>query len=168
MLKISLFLSVIFIISFLLLFWFLRHSNKKEEKKDSLITLFMGSVLFAVIITAVFAFFLFVIIGSVSVIDKTFSLNLPTDQLLLIGISLLIYWLTIDNIFEKVFEYLFGENVFPLLFLAVSRIVSFYIIGIIIKLNADINTAVAIGVPLILLVIDTLYYFKNNKSYGNG
>ena len=167
MLKISIFLSVIFIISFLLLFWFVRHKNEKEENKDSLITLAIVSVIFSVIITAVFAFFLFVIIGSTSVIDKIFSLNLTTDQLLLIGISFLIYWLTIDNIFEKLFEYMLGENIFAVLFLALSRVVSFYIIGITIKLNEPVNTAVSIGVPLIILAIDTLYYFKNNKSYIN-
>ena len=167
MLKISIFLSVIFIISFLLLFWFVRHKNEKEENKDSLITLAIVSVIFSVIITSVFAFFLFVIIGSTSVIDKIFSLNLTTDQLLLIGISFLIYWLTIDNIFEKLFEYMLGENIFAVLFLALSRVVSFYIIGIIIKLNEPVNIAVSIGVPLIILVIDTLYYFKNNKSYIN-
>jgi len=167
MLKISIFLSVIFIISFLLLFWFVRHKNEKEENKDSLITLVIVSVIFSVIITAVFAFFLFVIIGSTSVIDKMFSLNLTTDQLLLIGISFLIYWLTIDNIFEKLFEYMLGESIFAVLFLALSSVVSFYIIGIIIKLNEPVNMAVSIGVPLIVLVIDTLYYFKNNKSYIN-
>jgi len=167
MLKISIFLSVIFIISFLLLFWFVRHKNEKEENKDGLITLVIVSVIFSLIITSVFAFFLFVIIGSTSVIDKMFSLNLTTDQLLLIGISFLIYWLTIDNIFEKLFEYMLGESIFAVLFLALSRIVSFYIIGITIKLNEPVNMAVSIGVPLIILAIDTLYYFKNNKPYIN-
>ncbi|MFF5996046.1 hypothetical protein AAGS61_15035 [Lysinibacillus sp. KU-BSD001] len=167
MLKISIFLAAIFIISFLLLFWFVRHENKKEEKKDSLITLAIVSAIFSVIITSVFAFFLFIIIGSTSVIDKIFSLNLTTNQLLLIGISFLIYWLTIDNIFEKLFEYMLGENVFSILLLAFSRVMPFYIIGILLKLNEFINMTVSVGVPLILLVIDTLYYFKNNKLYIN-
>ena len=164
MLKISIFLSVIFILSFLLLFWFIHHENKKEENKDSLLTLVVVAILFSVIITFVFAFFLFLIMGSTNVIDTIFSLNINTNQLIVIGISFLIYWLTIDNIFEKFFEYLLGENIYAILSLALSRVASFYIIGIIIKLNEVINMTISIGVSLILLAIDVLYFFKNNKS----
>ena len=167
MLKISIFLSLIFILSFFLLFWFIHHENKKKEKQDSLLTLVVMAILFSVIITFVFAFVLFLIIGSTNVIDKIFSLNINTNQLFIIGISFLIYWLTIDNIFEKLFEYMLGENIYAILFLALSRVVSCYIIGIIIKLNEVINMTVSIGVPLIILAIETLYYSKNNKSYIN-
>lgn len=167
MLKISIFLSVIFILSFLLLFWFIHHENKKKEKQDRLLTLVVISILFSVIITFVFAFVLFLIIGSTNVIDKIFSLNINTNQLFIIGISLLIYWITIDNIFEKLFEYMLGENIYAILFLALSRVVSCYIIGIIIKLNEVINMTISICVPLIILAIEMLYYFKNNKSYIN-
>ncbi len=167
MLEISIFLSIIFILSFLLLFWFIHHENKKREKQDHLLTLVVIAILFSVIITFVFAFVLFLIIGSTNVIDKIFSLNINTNQLFIIGISFLIYWLTIDNIFEKLFEYMLGENIYAILFLALSRVVSCYIIGIIIKLNEVINMTVSIGVPLIILAIETLYYFKNNKSYIN-
>ena len=167
MLKISIFLALIFILSFFLLFWFIHHENKKKEKQDSLLTLVVMAILFSVIITFVFAFVLFLIIGSTNVIDKIFSLNINTNQLFIIGISFLIYWLTIDNIFEKLFEYMLGENIYAILFLALSRVVSCYIIGIIIKLNEVINMTVSIGVPLIILAIETLHYSKNNKSYIN-
>ncbi|MEX3745552.1 hypothetical protein [Lysinibacillus xylanilyticus] len=162
--KILIFLSVIFILSFLLLFWFVRHENEKEENKDSILALTVIAILFSVIITFVFAFILFLIMGSTSVIDTIFSLNINTNQLIVIGISFLIYWLTIDNIFEKFFEYLFGENINATLSLALSRVASFYIIGIIIKLNEGINMTISIGVSLIFLTIDVLYFSKNKKS----
>lgn len=160
LLKILLFLSVICILSFFLLFWFMHHVNKKEDKKDSLLALIVVAILFSVIITFVFAFFLFLIIGSTRVIDTLFSLNISTNQLIVIGISFLIYWLTIDNIFEKVFEYLFGENIYAILSLALSRVAALYIIGIIIKLNIATNMTISIGVSLIFLVIEVLYFLK--------
>ena len=164
MLKFSIFLSVIFILSFLLLFWFIHHENKKEGNKDRLLTLVVVAILFSVIITIVFALFLFLIMGSTNLIDTIFSLNINTNQLIVIGISFLIYWITIDNIFEKFFEYLLAGNIFAVLSLAFSRVASFYIIGIIIKLDEVINMTISIGVSLILLAIDMLYFFKNNKG----
>lgn len=163
MLKFSIFLSVIFILSFLLLFWFIHHENKKEGNKDRLLTLVVVAILFSVIIAIVFALFLFFIMGSTNVIDAIFSLNINTNQLIVVGISFLIYWITIDNIFEKFFEYLLGENIHAILSLALSRIASFYIIGIIIKLDEVINMTISIGVSLIFLATDVLYFFKNNK-----
>lgn len=163
MLEFSIFLSVIFILSFLLLFWFIHHENKKEGNKDRLRTLVVVAILFSVIITIVFALFLFLIMGSTNVINTIFSLNINTNQLFVVGISFLMYWITIDNIFEKFFEYLLGENIFAVLSLAFSRVTSFYIIGRIIKLDEVINMTISIGVSLIFLAIDMLYFFRNNK-----
>ena len=160
--KIVIFLSVIFILLFILLFWFIHHENKKEEEKekDSLLTIAIVAILFSVIITVVFGFFLFLIIGSTSVVDTLFSLNINTNQLITIGISFLIYWLTVDNIIEKFFEYLLGENTYAILSLALARMAAFYIIGIIINLNTTINMTISIGVSLILLVIEMLFFYK--------
>ena len=158
--NISIFLLIIFILSFLILFWFTHHENKKEEKKDGLLTLLVVAGTFSVIITLVFALFLFLIMGSTSVIDIMFSLELTTNQLLVIGISFLIYWFTIDNILGKFFEYLLGENIYALLALAISRLVSFYMIGTLIKLNEDKNMTISIGVSIILLSIEVLYFLR--------
>ncbi|RLL48488.1 hypothetical protein D8M04_04320 [Oceanobacillus piezotolerans] len=164
MLKILIFLSVIFILSFLLLFWFINHQNKKEESKDSLLTLIVVAILFSVIITFVFAFSLFLIMGSTSIIDTIFSLNINTNQLIVIGISFLIYLMTIDNIFETLFEYLWGKNIYAVLSTALSRVGAFYIIGILIKLNDVINVTISVGVSLILLTIEVLSILKDAKS----
>jgi hypothetical protein len=162
--KIVIFASVIFIPIFILLFWFIHHENKKEKEKDSLLTIIIVATLFSVILTVVFVFFLFLIIGSTSVIDTIFSLNINTNQLITIGISFLIYWLTVDNIIEKFFEYLFGKNIYAIFSLAVARMAAFYLIGIILNLNDTINMTISIGVSLILLVIEMLFFHKKNSK----
>ncbi|WP_026561454.1 hypothetical protein [Bacillus sp. J37] len=161
--NISIFLSIIFILSFLILFWFTHHENQKEEKKDRLLTLLIVAGMFSVIITFVFVLFLFLIMGSTSVIDIMFSLELTTNQLLVIGISFLIYWFTIDHILGKVFEYVLGENIYAIIALAVSRVVSFNMIGMFIKLNEVMNMTISIGVSLILLSIEMLYVLRKKE-----
>ena len=162
--KIILFLIAIFMLSFPLLFWFFRYTNKKEETKDSTLALIVIASLFSGIVTLFFAFFLFLIIGSASVINNIFSLNIDRNQLIVIGISFIIYWFTIDNIFEKLIEYFFGETIYAIFSLALLRVASFYVIGILLKLNEDTNMIISIGVALIFLAIDVLYFFKNKKS----
>ncbi|MFJ5770063.1 hypothetical protein [Psychrobacillus sp. NPDC093180] len=158
--KIGIFLAVIFILLFGFLFWFVHHENKKENEKDNLLTLVIIAILFSMILTAIIAFFLFLIIGSANVMNTLFSLNLNSSQLILIGISYLIYWMTADNIIEKFFEYLWGENIYAILSLAVARIATFYIIGIILNLDIAINMTISIGISVILLGIDLLFFQK--------
>ena len=162
--KIILFLIGIFMLSFPLLFWAFRYINKKEENKDSTLALIVIASLFSGIVTLVFGFFLFLIIGSASVINNIFSLNIDRNQLMVIGISFIIYSFTIENIFEKLIEYFFGETIYAIFSLALLRVASFYVIGILLKLNEDTNMIISIGVSLIFLVIDVLYFFKNKKS----
>ena len=103
--------------------------------------------------------------GSTTVIDTLFSLNINTNQLIAIGISFLIYWFTVDNILEMLFEYLLGENPYAILSLAPTRMAAFYIIGIILNLNNTVNMTISIGVSLILLAIDMLFFFRKERSY---
>ena len=99
--------------------------TKKEKEKDSLLTLVIVDFIFSDS-PVVLVFFLFLIIGSTSVIDTLFALNINTNQLITVGISFLIYWLTVDNIIEKFFEYLLGENTYAILSLAFKDDKTFY------------------------------------------
>lgn len=162
--KITIFLLFIFILSFIILFLYLSKENKKEESKDSIPMVVFSSVLFAFIITIFIAFFLFILIGSTTVIDTLFSLDITTNQLIVIGISFLVYWLSIDSIFEKVFESFMGETLYTALSLAITRVAAFYIIGILMKLDQYTNLSISIGVSVILFIIDVLFSLKDQKS----
>ncbi|MFL0507177.1 hypothetical protein ACH0B5_15665 [Ureibacillus sp. 179-F W5.1 NHS] len=162
--KITIFLLFIYILSFIILFLFLNKENKKEESKDSIPMVIYSSILFAFIITIAIAFFLFLLIGSTSVIDTLFSLNIATNQLIVIGISFLVYWLTLDSIFEKVFEFFMGETLYTAFSLAITRVAAFYIIGVLMRLDEHIDLTISIGVSVILLIIDGLFIIKGDKS----
>jgi len=157
-------LIIIFILSFLGIYWLVRTVDNKNESKDSVLTLLSVTFVFSILSTLFFAFVLFVIIGSTSVVNKVFSLSLTTNQLVTIGISIFIYSLTLDNVLEKVFEYLFNKSMLAIVVLTLSRIVSFYIIGFLLKLNETTNITISVGVSLILLVVDGLYYYRDQSK----
>ncbi|WP_282033571.1 hypothetical protein [Metabacillus indicus] len=161
--KIPFLLCIIFILSFVVLYWFFTRENKKDKDKDSPLALISMAMLFSVLSTLVFAFFLFVIIGSMKVVDSVFSLQIDTGQLLIVGTCYLIYWLTIDSIFSKISDYLMGDTIYSNLSISLSRAAAFYIIGIFTNLSEDINLTLSIGVALILLVIDTSYSFYSKR-----
>lgn len=157
-------LIIIFILSFLGIYWLVRTVDNKNESKDSVLTLLSVTFVFSILSTLFFAFVLFVIIGSTSVVNKVFSLSLTTNQLVTIGISIFIYSLTLDNVLEKVFEYLFNKSMLAIVVLTLSRMVSFYIIGFLLKLNETTNITISVGVSLILLVVDGLYYYRDQSK----
>lgn len=140
--------------------------NKREDTKERLSNalLIFVAILFAVFITVVFACLFFIIVGSANVMNSMFSLNMSTEQLIVMSISFFVYWITIDNIFETLFEHLFGKSVYALLSLMLSRVASFYLIGIFIPLNEVVNLTFSIGVALIISTIDGLYFFRKEKK----
>lgn len=164
--KITVFLFVLFVLLFILLFRFFYNENKKEDEKDSIMVLIFAAALFSLFITIVIAVFLFLIIGSTSAINLILSLNISTEQIMIIGISFLIYLFTIDHIIEIITEYLLGKNIFHYIVLAFTRISSFYIIGIIINIRHDINITISIGVSLILLLFEVLYFYRKSNEAG--
>lgn len=162
--EILLFLLVFFVFFFIGVFWFMKHVNKKEGKKDSFLVLLAMSIFFSLVLTLVVAFFLFLIIGSTSVLDRVFSLDITNKQLVLIGITYFLYYFTLDNLFVFLFEYLFGDSIYALVSLTLSRMAAFYIIGILIDLNNDINSAVSIGLSLIFLFVNSVHLEKKLNS----
>lgn len=139
-------------------------SNKQEKEKKSVLILMLGAGLFSLLFTLLLAFFLLIMMGSTVVIDSLFTLNISTNQLIKIAISYVIYWLTLDTLFEKLCEYVLGKNYYARVMIALSRIVIFYIIGSLIGLTARINFTLSIGVALIFLIIDALYLLRKNKK----
>src|SRR5690606_17379214 len=164
MLKIAMFLAVIFLLLFIALLWFFRRENKKEDDKDNMAVLIGVSILFSLIITLAIGFLLLLIVGSITALNTVFSLNISVNQMILIAVSFLIYWFTLDYIFEATFEHIFGENWIAVFSLTLSRIAAFYIIGILFHLNEPINLVVAVGVPLIIVVLDILSLLKTKKA----
>lgn len=163
--KLSIFLIGLFVLLFSLWFAFAYHENKKEKNKDSLWMLIVVAILLAIIVMILLVFFLFVVIGSVSTVDLIFSLNIHTEQLFIIGVAFLIYFITIDFVLEVVFEGIFGKNMYQLTALALTRVAAFYYIGIFIHSNRNIIFTVAVGISVIFTLLDALYLlYKREKT----
>ncbi len=157
---------LIYLVSFILFFAFIYTQNKKEDEveKTSLVFVLFISFLFAFIPTAVLGFFLFVIVGSVSSIKWLFSLPINTNQLIILSIAYLIYLLTIDSLIEILAKVIFNETIFHIAFVALTRMLIFYIIGEFNHLPYHMNMIISIGVALILFCIESLHFFREQRS----
>src|SRR5690625_3737904 len=79
--------SVIFIISFVSLFMWIRKANRedpKDERMNILLTIFVAGVL-ALLLTGVAVFFWFMFLGSANVVNSLFSLQLSKKELILMS-----------------------------------------------------------------------------------
>lgn len=120
--------------------------------------------LFALLFTLILAFFYLLIMGSTVIIDSLFTLQINSNQLTKLVIFYLLYWLILDTFFEGLSEHLLGKNVLARFFIALFRMVIFFIIGNFIGLTNRDNWILSIGVAVILLLIDLLYLLRKKQQ----
>lgn len=157
---------VIYMMSHVLLFMFVYNENKKEheEEKLSLFGLFLVSFMLSLIVTTVITFFLFIVLGSTTTVNMLFSLNISTNQLILLTVIFFIYLFTIDNIIEIFVKYIVNYLIIDLIIICLIRIFTFYLIALLVNVDQLKSFLFAIGVSLILLTIEILSNLTEKES----
>ena len=164
--KIVITLIVVFIISILLIFK-LVYSENRQESKEEKISFFMVifiSLAFSLIITGTIGLSIFALLGSTNIVNIIFSLNISTNQLIILAISFFVYLFILDDIIEFIVEYIIGKNIFYAIVLALIRIGIFYVIGNTVGLNQTVSITIATGVTFITLLIEVLFRLREKKT----
>src|SRR5690625_124024 len=165
--KITLALTIVYIISFIVLLKLVYSGNKKESSADQLgifLIIFVAGAL-ALLPTAAIGIILFVILGSTSLVDMIFSLNISINQLIILAISLLVYLFTLDHMIDIVLRYTFGENIIYHSAKCIIRIGAFYLIGEIIAIRQTVNMTMAVGTAVIILIIESLHHLTEKTKH---
>lgn len=163
--KIFVTLAVVYSISLVLILAFVYKSNQKEpeEEKMSIWMVWFVSVLLALMPAIAIAILLLTILGSANVVDMLFSLQLSTNQLIMLTIFILIYLFTIDSIVEIVVKYIVGKGIIYDVIILLSRTFVFYWIALLQKINQMNSFIIALGVAFIILIIELLYHGRKKK-----
>lgn len=167
--KVVVSLVVIFIISFLLLLKLVYSGNKQESgenKMGPILIVFVVTIL-ALLPTAAMGLVLFALIGSTNTVNMIFSLNLSMKQLIILAVSFLVYLFTIDSIIEMVVKHILGKGMFYYSAVLLIRIGAFYVIGEVVDLNQKVSLTIAIGVAIIILLIELLYNLREKHKKQN-
>ena len=122
MLKITLLLCITFGVLFSMLYAFIQYENKKDGGKDSKSILLITAAIFSAVLTAVIAFLLFVLLGSTTLLDSVFSLQMGNHLLLQIGIPYFIYWIVVEPFVKKGGQQFIRNTVLTLLFIALMKV----------------------------------------------
>jgi len=158
-------LIITFIITFSLFFLFIQKDRKKEEERDNIFIVILGTALLSLVPTAVIAFFLLALLGSTTAMNILFSLNISSNQLIILAIALLVYLFSIDSILENIVAYIIGKNLFYYLILFVARIIATYTIALMVGLNETNGLMIAAGASLIIFLLEGFYWLgKKNKK----
>lgn len=158
--------SVIFIISFVSLFMWIRKANRedqKDERMNILLTIFVAGVL-ALLLTGVAAFFWFMFLGSANVVNSLFSLQLSKKELILMSTFYLAFIFTIDNVFKMMVKLLTSKILMFYFLMLWLRMVAFYLIGDFFQLTHYTNIVISGGVALILVLFELLYDWTKEKK----
>lgn len=160
--KIIILLIAIFMVLFLLVFKMIYSGEKKEikAKKKNIFSAIGAAFILALAPTVAIGFILFVLFGSVTFINTTFSFNISTSQLSLLVIAFFIYLYTIDNIIEFAINYILGKHMVNLVIVLLVRILAFYTIGLILNLNQTSNFIIALVVSSTIFLIEIVTLSK--------
>ncbi|GAA0453497.1 hypothetical protein [Alkalibacillus silvisoli] len=162
-------LTAVYIISFILIYNFIKRQNKKEsysEQMHATMVVIVAAFLALPILVVVGAF-TFAIIGSVSLVDMMFSFNLSTNQLVVLGITFIIYLFTLDSLIEMLVKYFINPIVLYALVISLIRIGVFYIIGSVMDLQQRTGLAIAVGVSATVLLIEFLFHLREKTTKEN-
>lgn len=159
-------LSLIFILSFIFLFWFIYKSEKAEGNKDfNLFLVFITAVLLAIVVTISFGLILLVIIGAINVVEYAFSIPIETNKVLLLSVILFIYLFTVDGFFEGLCKELLEKNMRYILLMVLIRFTFIYAFTYLVGINQRHSLFISFGLAIIIMIFEVLYQFrKENKS----
>lgn len=164
---ILLILSVIFIISFGLIFTFIYRENKKEtgaEKMGLGGTIFVSSLL-TLPILLLFGAILFFLLGSANTVNWLFALDIRTSTLVGYAFVLLVYLFTLDSIIEIIIRFIIPfKNIGYYLMVLASRGLAFYIIGLFFEFTDRISLSLALGIALIAVILEGVYDFSKKRK----
>ncbi|WP_240377166.1 hypothetical protein [Bacillus piscicola] len=167
--KIVILLAIVFVISFLLIFKLVYSGNKeetKEEKINFLQVLFVTGLL-ALLPTIAIGLIVFALLGSAHAVNMIFSLQVSTSQLIVLAVSFFVYLFTVDSVIEIIVEYIIGKNIVSNLTMLLIRIGVFYLIGAFAGLDQTVNITIAAGIGLIILIVETLYNWREKNKANN-
>src|SRR5690606_2838382 len=160
-------LLVIYIISILLIFTFIYSKNTLEaegEKISNRKVVFLSAA-FSLIITAFIGLVVFAIVGSTSIVNIIFSLEISMNQLVILAISYLIYIVTLDHLVEFTLKYIVGRQLYYEIVLFLMRIMIYYIIGYVVGLNETESIIIAVGVSLIAIIVKVLFHMRSKAKH---
>src|SRR5690625_1382192 len=80
-----------------------------------------------------------------------------TNQLIILAISFFCFYFTVDSIIKVVVRHILGKNIFYYSIILIARIGIFNVIGYFVGLTVTISVITAIGVSLIIFLIEFLY-----------
>ncbi|WP_017185634.1 hypothetical protein [Alkalibacillus haloalkaliphilus] len=159
-------LTAVYVISFILIYNFIKRQNRYEpyyERMNPLMIVVVAALLALPILVVVVAV-LFAIIGSVSLVDMVFSYNLSTNQLVVLGVTFIIYLYTLDSVFELILKLFVRQVLLYTLLIFLVRVGAFYIIGSIAGLPKQTGLAIAIGVSATVLLIEILFKLREKTD----
>ncbi len=158
-------ISIIFILSFVLIFRMVYKGERQEKQEDkgSMWLVLFVTTLLALLVVGALGFMLLVLFGSLNVANSLFGLEFDLKQLVLLTVFFFIYLFTADSIFQNVIEFLLRPILFQRITNLLIRILAFGLIGTWTGLNSTEAILLATGTAVILLLVEVAYSARQKQ-----
>lgn len=159
----------IWIIATLSIYAFIRRSERQDPQGKGPGIIAITSALLALPVAAMMGGILFALAGSVQVVGWLFDLEISSGKVGIFVIAVLVYLFSIDSLVEIFLKSVMGKSVTGKLVLLFTRVLAFYIIGLIVGAQDGTALPVAAGLAVMLLMMETLFRLlkKSGKDSGS-
>ena len=160
MLIFLLYTGIVFVALFAALLWYMRRENAKAGKPDKQAMLVLTAALFAGLLSLVMLFFLLIVLGAANVTASALDLKFHANALIFVSMLYLAYWVTFDNIASA----LAPDSIVGKLYVALTRVLAFFLIGYVSKLGEATSIMLAVGVATVLYALDVLFLYQKSTN----
>src|SRR5699024_1468165 len=141
-------------------------TKKKGEKDEPFYIKLITSLAISLILTIVFMFFIFIVIGSITIAESFSTIKLDVSKIMFISITIICYSLIFDHLIFTTIKHLLGKNTSLVIIMSMIRFLVFYTIGSFYLVQTNINLIMTVILVSISLSIDiiNIYNEKTNES----
>lgn len=154
----------VFALCFIILFFFVKHGESKEEEPGTLPIIIVTAAVLALVITATFAFFMLIPMGAMFLAKKFFDFDTDINSIVFIGGMVVVYAILFDHMLHLILRKITRHHQIHHLFLYVMRFFIFAGIASFVSLSTKASIWIALVLTILFFIIDLMDQFFSKKE----
>lgn len=155
-----------FIVSFIILFFFVRHGENQEKESNSIGFILIAATALSLLVTIVFAGFMLVPMGVMFIAKRFFDFDTEISSIVFIGGITVIYAILFDHILYRSVQRMLHYKAIHHLFFNVLRFFIFIGISSFVALSIKVSILFSLVLTLLFVIIDLLDFEGRQRQRG--
>lgn len=144
----------LYALSFIILFFFVKNGESKEDKPSSLPTIILTAAMLALIVAASLIVFMLIPMGAMFIAKRFFDFNTDINSIVFIGGIVVLYAITFDHLLHLIVQRVMKHSHVHHLFFNVLRFFIFMGITSFVSVSTRASIWISLVLTVLFIVID--------------